>query len=447
MESTDRRKGAALLVLGGALLGAAAAHAVHTLGARTPRSATPGKLPSTTGGAPVEGGPQLSSIGVGDDPDLPLRRLRKVEAVIQRRTSRLLLVVERATRSHNYSAILRTAEALGVHHVWVIAPPSFDKDAKSRSQRKKTAQFEADAKELEQHVAYARRAGKWLELRAFGSANECIAALRADGRQIWVSDLSQAAVSLTSQSLALPERVALVMGTESTGASPEMLLAADRRVYLPLHGFADSLNLSVAAAMLMQRLMFIDPTLVGGMSEAERTALRTVWYPKMGRNAKQAADFAAYAAEGGVAPLDDVRRCDEHRAGWVPKKVRLKNEKRGFFSGIGTQSAAAAPAPSSPARPAGDAAEVGVAAASTLRTPSEETRQARAASPRRAPSVERVESPKQLNERAAFHARSKKDVAKSSQEWARPPLQDALFDDIRNPAAARRVSSAAAGKK
>ena len=442
MESTevsDRRKGAALLLLGGALLGAAAAHAVHTLGARTPRRATPGVLPSTTGGAPVEGGPQLSSIGQGDDPDLPLRRLRKVEAVIQRRTSRLLLVVERATRSHNYSAILRTAEALGVHHVWVIAPPSFDKDAKSRSQRKKTAQFEADAKELEQHVAYARRAGKWLELRAFGSADECIAALRRDGRKIWVSDLSQAAVSLTSKALTLPERVALVMGTESTGASPEMLLAADRRVYLPLHGFADSLNLSVAAAMLMQRLMFIDPTLVGGMSEVERTALRTVWYPKMGRNEQQAAEFAAYAAEGGVAPLDDVRRCDEHRAGWVMKKVRLKNEKRGFFSGIGTQSAAPAPSASSSATTTaagGEAADCGVAAAAAL---SKATRQARDPSPR-------VESPKQLKERTAFHAQAKKDVARSSQEWAGSSLQGALFDDIRNPAAARRVSSAASGK-
>jgi tRNA G18 (ribose-2'-O)-methylase SpoU len=31
-----------------------------------------------------------------------------------------------------------------------------------------------------------------------------------------------------------------------------MLAAADRRVYLPLHGWADSLNLSVATALVLQ---------------------------------------------------------------------------------------------------------------------------------------------------------------------------------------------------
>ena len=46
--------------------------------------------------------------------------------------------------------------------------------------------------------------------------------------------------------------MALVIGTESTGASPAMLRVATKRVYLPLHGFADSLNLSVATAMVIQ---------------------------------------------------------------------------------------------------------------------------------------------------------------------------------------------------
>ena len=31
--------------------------------------------------------------------------------------------------SHTDSAVLRTAEALGYHHVWVVAPPTLDIDA------------------------------------------------------------------------------------------------------------------------------------------------------------------------------------------------------------------------------------------------------------------------------------------------------------------------------
>ena len=44
-------------------------------------------------------------------------------------------------------------------------------------------------------------------------------------------------------------QVALVFGTESTGVSNELLAACDRRVYVPQHGFADSLNVGVAAAL------------------------------------------------------------------------------------------------------------------------------------------------------------------------------------------------------
>ena len=46
-----------------------------------------------------------------------------------------------------------------------------------------------------------------------------------------------------------PKKLALCFGTESTGATPYLLEQADKRVYLPLTGFADSLNLSVAAAL------------------------------------------------------------------------------------------------------------------------------------------------------------------------------------------------------
>ncbi len=56
-----------------------------------------------------------------------------------------------------------------------------------------------------------------------------------------------------------------------------MLDAADRRVYYPLHGFADSLNLSVAAGIVLTRLLELYPEAVGAMDEAERARLRLAW--------------------------------------------------------------------------------------------------------------------------------------------------------------------------
>jgi len=125
--------------------GAAAAYLLATRGAG---AAAPLQLPGQL--------EMAANIDVQDD---PLRRVRKCEAVIQRRTDRLVIVLERTTQSHNYSAVLRTAEALGIQHVWMVSPPDLDHDAKVRA--KKKHQWEDDKKELEAHVAYARSAAKW----------------------------------------------------------------------------------------------------------------------------------------------------------------------------------------------------------------------------------------------------------------------------------------------
>ena len=120
--------------------------------------------------------------------------------------------------------------------------------------------------------------------------------MREDGRQIWATDLSQVAVCLTEDGIIqhlnsvgedsydrklIPEKVAIVFGTEAVGVSSEMLNAADLRVYLPLRGFADSLNLSVATALIVHQMFILDPTLVGAISEEERRELRKDWFARL----------------------------------------------------------------------------------------------------------------------------------------------------------------------
>lgn len=86
---------------------------------------------------------------------------------------------------------------------------------------------------------------------------------------------------------------------------------------------------------MAQRLLDLDPTLVGGMGDAEKAELRAKWYPEMGRNDAETAKFAELVATP-VAPFDDCRRINEHRKGWLPPKVRRKNEWQ-KEDGIGTK--------------------------------------------------------------------------------------------------------------
>ena len=86
--------------------------------------------------------------------------------------------------------------------------------------------------------------------------------MREEGRTVWATDLAQGAVVLAPGAAwlgdtpaSLPEKLALVIGTESTGVSQFILDDADRRVYLPQNGFADSYNVSVAAALALHAVI------------------------------------------------------------------------------------------------------------------------------------------------------------------------------------------------
>ena len=113
--------------LGGCALGGLAAwlwNRAHTSAEAVPGVAgTDGGAGTTTDGAAHSQGSgsaedDFDTVGAED------RVLRKAETVLQRRTGRFVVVVERICTDHNHSAIVRTAEALGIQHLWLIEPPS-----------------------------------------------------------------------------------------------------------------------------------------------------------------------------------------------------------------------------------------------------------------------------------------------------------------------------------
>jgi tRNA G18 (ribose-2'-O)-methylase SpoU len=68
------------------------------------------------------------------------------------------------------------------------------------------------------------------------------------------------AADLRSWSRSLPNRVALVFGTEGPGLTPETLARCAHRVRIPMSGGVDSLNVAAAAAVALFALQPPDPT-------------------------------------------------------------------------------------------------------------------------------------------------------------------------------------------
>ena len=160
---------------------------------------------------------------------LPERKAR-IDEVVARRTRTLVVVMEAFCDPQNVNAVLRTCDAFGVQEVHVVEGPmkAFDRNKK-----------------------ISQNADKWLDVVRWTSTAECLAELRRRGHAIYVTHLGPASVGLGELSFAGP--VALVFGNESRGVSDEALALADARYAIPMRGFSQSLNVSVAAAVSLAR--------------------------------------------------------------------------------------------------------------------------------------------------------------------------------------------------
>jgi tRNA G18 (ribose-2'-O)-methylase SpoU len=91
----------------------------------------------------------------------------------------------------------------------------------------------------------------WTRVGDWPSARELLA---ASGFQIAALALTDDAVSLREFAASAPEKVALVLGAEGSGLTPEALAAADTVVRIPMAHGIDSLNVAATAAVAMWAL-------------------------------------------------------------------------------------------------------------------------------------------------------------------------------------------------
>ena len=198
----------------------------------------------------------MTSLG---DPEflLPERRDRIDRAVAQR-TRTLTVVMEAFCDPQNVNAVLRTCDAFGVQEVHVV---------------------EGLMKPYDRNKKISQNADKWLDVVRWKSTAACLDALKDRGFAIYATHLDDEAGPLGALSFAGP--VALVFGNESRGVSEEALARADARYVIPMRGFVQSLNVSVAAAVSLAHAVErreAERGRHGDLQEAEAAELRQRFY-------------------------------------------------------------------------------------------------------------------------------------------------------------------------
>ena len=156
-------------------------------------------------------------------------RNERLTAVLHKRQPDLTIVLENVFDPHNISAVMRTADAVGIQDIFILnnkIPPHRKWGAKSSSS-----------------------AAKWLTIHQYTNADDCFAELRNRYKKIYTTHLSTDAVGL--HQLNLTESVALIFGNEHSGISDEIISKADGNFIIPQIGIIKSLNISVACAVTL----------------------------------------------------------------------------------------------------------------------------------------------------------------------------------------------------
>lgn len=154
--------------------------------------------------------------------------------VIEERTRKISVVIEDVYQPHNASAVLRSCDCFGVQDVHIIE--------------------NQNTWEVSEGVSLG--AYKWLDVHRYNEQENntlaCLKHLKNQGYQIVATTPHQN--DFAPETLPLDGKIALVFGAEVRGISDIVREEADAYLRLPMYGFTESFNISVAAALSLYAL-------------------------------------------------------------------------------------------------------------------------------------------------------------------------------------------------
>jgi len=155
------------------------------------------------------------------------RRRERVTTVLARRQPDLTVVAESVHKPHNLSAVLRSCDAVGIATIHAVQPTGG----------------------VPTYTATSASAERWVDVVVHGTVDAAVAHLRRGGMKVYAAHLSDTAVDFRSVDYVRP--CAIVIGNEREGVSSGAAALADEHIIIPMLGMVQSLNVSVATAVIL----------------------------------------------------------------------------------------------------------------------------------------------------------------------------------------------------
>jgi tRNA (guanosine-2'-O-)-methyltransferase len=154
-------------------------------------------------------------------------RFAKLQRALDRRQPDLTVFLDAVNKAHNISAIIRTADAVGIQRLHTVS----------------------SGDSVRRHHMIAGGAKHWVGLTLHRSTKAALAALRAEGWQLVAAH--SGARTRDYRDVDYTAKVAIMVGAELIGLSDAAVAAADQHIEIPMHGLGTSLNVSVAVGVIL----------------------------------------------------------------------------------------------------------------------------------------------------------------------------------------------------
>ena len=153
-------------------------------------------------------------------------RYARIRQLLRLRQPSLTLCLEQLNKPHNVSAIVRSCDAVGVHEMHAV----WDKRPRMRK-------------------GTAMGSEHWVAVKDHASIENAVSHLKKQKMQILVTNLSPNAVDFRDIDYTLP--TAIILGQEKHGVTEAAIALSDQDIAVPMVGMVQSLNVSVAAALIL----------------------------------------------------------------------------------------------------------------------------------------------------------------------------------------------------
>lgn len=173
-------------------------------------------------------------------------RLERIRKIAPGRTRSFIPVLENIYDRGNISAVMRSAEAFGFYEMHIIE----------------------GCEKFKESARVTQGADKWLNIYRWSTTQEALDFLKSKGVKIYATHLSQESMEIKDIPMQDDTQVALIFGNEKEGVSDTALKYCDGNILIPMKGFTQSFNISVAAALCFQEAARKSQVILGSEVQA-----------------------------------------------------------------------------------------------------------------------------------------------------------------------------------